>query len=166
MRFYLLMSLFALFLVSCTENDLLTPNEEETEEPIPEAPVLTFEQAMLQAINEVRRSGNDCGGPVDTLSWDSQLAAAAERHAQDMFDNDFFDHQGSDSSSVGMRVTAAGYDWMAVAENIAWGYTSIEAVMQGWQDSPGHCANMMSDSYTQVGVARVGNYWVQVFARP
>ena len=30
----------------------------------------------------------------------------------------------------------AGYAWRAVAENIAWGYSDVTAVVQGWKDSP------------------------------
>ncbi len=45
--------------------------------------------------------------------------------------------------------------------------------MQGWIDSPGHCANLMSPTFTEMGIAFVverksepGIYWTQVFATP
>lgn len=163
MRILFFTALIALGLTACDEAALTEPNPSEPNNPPSET---TFAQAMLQATNELRRSGSGCGSPVDTLTWDEQLATAAEAHAQDMFDNQFFEHGGSDNSTVGQRVTEAGYNWMAVAENIAQGYTSIEAVMQGWEQSASHCENLMSSDYTQMGAARVGNYWVQVFAKP
>jgi len=71
---------------------------------------------------------------------------------------------------VSNRVTATGYTWSAVGENIAAGYSSVEAVMQGWLESPGHCRNIMSDQYREFAVSRVdvndsdySSYWTQVF---
>jgi len=36
-------------------------------------------------------------------------------------------------------------------------------VIEGWLKSPGHCKNIMSQKYKEMGVARVGNYWTQTF---
>ena len=38
--------------------------------------------------------------------------------------------------------------------------------MTGWMNSPGHRANILSTSFSEVGLARVGNYWTQNFGRP
>lgn len=38
--------------------------------------------------------------------------------------------------------------------------------MSDWLGSPGHCANIMNGDMLEVGVARVGNAWTQVFAWP
>lgn len=69
------------------------------------------------------------------------------------------------------RVSATGYTWHAVGENIAWGYMTPDAVMTGWMNSAGHKANILGSSYTELGVgyaldAAGRPYWVQVFARP
>lgn len=50
------------------------------------------------------------------------------------------------------------------AENIAAGYTSGEEVFDGWMNSDGHRANILSESATDIGVARNGSRWVQLFA--
>ena len=46
------------------------------------------------------------------------------------------------------------------------------AVVQGWIDSPGHCANLMRSSYKELGAAKVSNpsstykvYWTQVLGK-
>jgi uncharacterized protein YkwD len=82
-------------------------------------------------------------------------------------------HQGFDGSTPGERATAAGYAWRAIAENIAAGPTTASEVVQMWLDSPGHCANIMSPSYTELGLAfaedretQSGVYWAQEFGRP
>ena len=78
-------------------------------------------------------------------------------------------HTGSGASSPGDRMKAAGYDvsggW---AENIARGYTTADAVMQGWMGSTGHRANILNCSLKAigVGVARSKDgqlYWTQDF---
>lgn len=60
---------------------------------------------------------------------------------------------------------------MAVGENIAVGHTDVVMVIEGWLSSPGHCANIMRDAFTEMGAAMVeadGSepYWTQVLARP
>ena len=46
-------------------------------------------------------------------------------HAQDMAKKNFFEHQGSDGSTVAARATKVGYDWRSIGENIAAGPTTI-----------------------------------------
>jgi uncharacterized protein YkwD len=55
-------------------------------------------------------------------------------------------------------------------ENIASGYATPEAVMQGWMNSPGHKANILDPDFTHIGVGYVyqspgGGYWVQFFGQ-
>ncbi|POM65467.1 hypothetical protein PHPALM_18811 [Phytophthora palmivora] len=67
------------------------------------------------------------------------------------------------------RITQAGYDWSAVAENVAAGQIDVEAVMVAWINSPEHLENIMGD-YTMFGSAYAFNrdgtyqhYWTQDF---
>jgi hypothetical protein len=92
---------------------------------------------------------------------------AAENHCQDMATHNFFSHYGSDGSSPGTRMTRAGYSARAGGENIAWGYPSVAAVMDGWEHSSGHYNNIVSSAYQEAGFARCGtNIWVADFAAP
>ncbi len=124
---------------------------------------------MLSAINALRASGCRCGGKwmasAPALKWDSQLEQAALGHARDMNNNGFFDHTGSDGSSIGTRVKRAGYNWGSVGENIAWGYEDVPAVVEGWRVSAGHCENFMNPTYQDMGAAYINGYWVQTLAR-
>ena len=135
------------------------------------------EQSMLDAVNAFRAGTRDCGArgvfsPAPALVWNCQLESAAGGHSADMANNNFFSHTGSNGSGLGDRATAAGYNWNALGENIAAGYTSVGSVLQGWIDSDGHCANLMGASFTEMGAARrdnpastYGSYWTQVFGR-
>ncbi|HCF82769.1 MAG TPA: serine protease, partial [Ruminococcaceae bacterium] len=50
-------------------------------------------------------------------------------------------------------------------ENIAYGYRTPAEVVEGWLNSPGHRANILTGSFTHIGVGynENGNYWVQLF---
>lgn len=135
------------------------------------------QSALLSAINAARAASRQCGGAlraaVPALSWNAALANAAQRHSTDMATRNFFSHTGSDGSSVGQRVSAAGYRWSSVGENISGGQSSTSAVMSGWLSSVGHCNNIMGASFQEVAVACVSqpgstytHYWTMVLARP
>lgn len=133
------------------------------------------QQEMLNQVNQARSNSRSCGDEVmpvvAELSWSCQLQNAAQYHSEDMEKNNFFSHSGSDGLSVGDRVTASGYLWRSVGENIAAGQTTITQVMTGWLNSPGHCRNIMAAGSTEFGSAVVmsasadySHYWTQVFA--
>lgn len=135
------------------------------------------DKEILTQVNNARSQARNCGtvkyAATATLSWNCTLETVAYEHSQDMGDNNFFSHTGSDGLSVGNRVTNAGYDWYAAGENIAAGQPTIDAVMAAWLGSPGHCANIMSTSYTEIGAASYAAsgsdysiYWTQVFTKP
>jgi len=132
---------------------------------------------VLSLVNAARAKARKCGqkrfeaAPPLTLS--AILSRAALVHSQDMANKHFFEHRGSDGSTVGIRTARVGYKWRSVGENIAIGVETPEAVVQGWLDSPGHCVNIMTPGFTEMGIAFVvdrksepGIYWTQVFATP
>lgn len=133
---------------------------------------------ILDLVNAARAQARNCGelhfGAAPPVSWNAQLAQAALAHSGDMATHRRFSHQGSDGSEAAQRVTRAGYRWRHVGENIAAGQTSPQEAVQGWIDSPGHCANLMNPQFSEMGagyaVSRVRlpgfPYWTQVFATP
>ncbi len=130
---------------------------------------------LIERINEVRTSGQLCGGrrypAVAPLQAHGLLQQAAWEHASNMANYNFLSHTGLDGSDVGQRVTALGYEWQFVGENIAAGQPNVDTAVKEWLASPGHCQNLMSSEYRETGVACVANpdseygyYWTQVFA--
>jgi uncharacterized protein YkwD len=119
---------------------------------------------ILEEVNRVRQAGCKCGEkempPVGELSWSDKLEKAAIRHAADIAEHEHFDHTGTDGSSLSDRVNAVGYKWSLIGENISWGYSSAEDVVEGWISSEGHCHNMMNPAFKEMGTARKGTYWV------
>lgn len=179
--YYLAALSFLLLLSACgsdgapNDNPLKTSNSHN--DSTDDCVITQDEQEMLDQVNQARASSRTCGGDtmpaVEKLSWNCHLREAAKQHSTDMAENNFFSHTGSDGLSVGNRVTASGYTWRNVGENIAAGQTTTTQVMTGWLNSAGHCRNIMSASSTEFGSALINNpnadyktYWTQVLARP
>lgn len=129
---------------------------------------------VLALVNDARarprRCGNESFAATRPLQLSAALQAIAAGHAADMAQHSYFDHAGRDGQRVDGRATRAGYPWRNIGENIAGGQMNADTVVQGWLASPGHCANIMSPAYAEMGVAFAVNnqstsgiYWVQVF---
>lgn len=132
---------------------------------------------MLAAVNAARATGRTCGTTfypaVPALTWSTQLAQAAAGHSHDMADQNYFDHTSLDGRTFAQRITAAGYTYSWAGENIAAGYGTVNAVMTGWLNSPGHCANIMNANFRELGAACAINnasayhdYWTHDFGAP
>lgn len=125
---------------------------------------------LLQEVNAARASARSCGRQAfptaAPLELEARLMAAAAAHSQDMHDQGFMSHTGSDGSTVVDRVERQGYTWSALAENVAAGFPTPEAVVAAWLGSPGHCANIMNAAYTELGAGNEGVLWTLVFGRP
>ena len=134
-------------------------------------------QRVLKLANEARARPRRCGGTqfqaAPPLKLEQRLNEAASVQARDMARHNMLEHEGTDGSTPAIRITRTGYAWRTVGENVASGPTSADEVMEGWLDSPGHCANLMNPRFTEMGIAYVvdprsesGVYWSQVFAAP
>lgn len=137
-----------------------------------------FAADALARVNDYRARGADCGargvfGPAGVLAWSTQLEQAAVAHSTDMATNDFFDHTGSDGSTMVSRVNDTGYGWTLLAENIAAGQSTVADVVAAWMDSPDHCENIMNPSLREIALACVRNdaatyrrYWTMDLGAP
>ena len=132
------------------------------QEPCPATPG----QRTLDLVNEERRLL-----ALPALEADTVLSRAARVHAEDMARRGTVSHQGSDGSDPSQRVTAVGYSWIWVGENIAAGQESPDEVVLGWLRSEGHRANILSPGAVSAGLAMArssegefGTHWVMVYA--
>ncbi|WP_188708647.1 CAP domain-containing protein [Polaromonas eurypsychrophila] len=131
------------------------------------------EARILALVNAARAQPRHCGKDlfvaVPPLLHQSLLTEVAAGHAADMAQHSYFNHTARDGSTVDVRVTRAGYRWRSIGENLAAGQATPELAVQSWLNSPGHCANIMSPAFVEMGSAFVVNtksksgiYWVQV----
>lgn len=120
-------------------------------------------------INEVLRLVNDQRTAVglSKLTYRSDLQQAADIRAGEIVKT--FSHtrpNGTDFSTVFTEIGVTNYK--NLGENIASGYDSPEAVMNGWMNSEGHKANILNPDFKGiiVGVKKINNNsyaWVQLF---
>jgi len=133
-------------------------------------------QRVLTLVNAARSQARECGGESfparGPLRLNARLTKSAQLHSADMAAHGYFSHTGRNGSSLRDRVEAQEYAWSRIGENIAAGYPTAEAVVDGWIKSPGHCSNIMAAGFTELGVGfatsddRYGTYWVQNFGTP
>jgi uncharacterized protein YkwD len=108
------------------------------------------------------------------LALSSELSGAAQDYSQVLASTGCFEHTCGAVPNFADRAARSGYTgWTALAENIAAGYPTPDAVVSGWMNSPGHRPNILSPNYTEIGVGVVngggkfGTYWAEEFgARP
>lgn len=138
---------------------------------------IEWENQVLTQVNQKRAAGATCGGvykpPAPALTLDTRLRCAARKHSKDMGNTNTFSHTGSNGSTPWQRITNAGYTpYSAAAENIAAGYSSPTAAVNGWMSSSGHCANIMNANlkhlgtgYYYAGTSTYKHYWTQDFGK-
>ncbi|MDC0738615.1 CAP domain-containing protein [Cognatishimia sp. SS12] len=132
------------------------------------AALMMSQTAEAGPVREVATLTNDYRAKhgLPPLQISTVLEHVAYAHGEDMRRYRFFSHQGSDGSDVGDRALRRGYQFCVIAENIAQGHRSPRAVTRGWISSPGHRANLLDYSVTEIGVTRgAGNIWVMVLGR-
>jgi hypothetical protein len=118
------------------------------------------EREVFQLLNALRTSKG-----LRPLRMDRSLGAAARHHANDMAARSYFSHTTPEGEGPSSRARSHGYDGRMIGENIARGQLGPTQVMQSWESSSGHRANMLNAHYGAVGVGYDpnGRYWVQVF---
>lgn len=123
-------------------------------------------QAVLQLVNEERAKVG-----LKPLQLDGDLCKVATVKAKDMADNGYFSHDSPTYGTPFEMMRSFGVnDYRSAGENIAAGQKSAADVMHSWMNSSGHKANILSESYTHIGVGYIvggsyGTYWVQEFTQ-
>jgi len=131
-----------------------------------------YEARVVELVNQARAAEG-----LPPLKRAEPMTEAARYHAADMgldnyVDHDTFDRVGGNLTEVcGVWDRIATYFSGPTGENAAAGYSTPEAVMEGWMNSPGHRANILNPASWEIGVGYFagsgdyGIYWVQDFGR-
>lgn len=122
--------------------------------------VARYEAEVLRLVNDIRRQNG-----LSALQSDWELARVARYKSQDMADNRYFSHTSPTYGSPFQMLKSFGLSYRTAGENIAYGYATPQAVVNGWMNSSGHRANILNPAYTKLGVGYVpqGHYWTQLF---
>jgi uncharacterized protein YkwD len=97
-------------------------------------------------INETRREV-----AVPTLACDRDIVEVARAHSQDMCENDFFSHTGSDGRNPFERLRDGGVAFAVAAELIAH-LGPEESPVDRWLRSDRHRENLLNEAFGRVGV--------------
>ena len=99
---------------------------------------------------------------LSPLTLDTELTSNANIRAKEIVEQ--FSHTRPNGESCDTAVTV---NWSYIGENIAMGYPTPEAVMNGWMNSDGHRKNILNGDFTKIGIGVCSSggamYWVQLF---
>ena len=129
-------------------------------------PHAAVQRAVVCLVNQQRARRQ-----LPRLHQSPRLNRSAQGWTNTMVSQRDFSH-GADFAT---RISAAGFNWQMVGENIAAGYRTPAAVVRAWMASPGHCRNILSPSFADVGTglsdrklpgAGGSGTWTQDFGLP
>ena len=128
--------------------------------PLADDSVTAYENEVIRLVN-VERSKQG----LKSLTGDWQLSRVARYKSQDMKDKGYFSHTSPTYGSPFEMMKSFGISYRTAGENIAKGQRTPAEVVKAWMNSSGHRANILSSSFTKIGVGYVkdGNYWTQMF---
>ena len=143
----------------------------------PATAAAAVEAELLRRINQARAHARRCGtrlfAAVPPLRLDPRLTHAADGHAEDMIERNYFAHLSPVGTTPAQRVAATGYRYRLIGENIASGAETPAEAVEGWLASPEHCENIMDPRFAVTGIGFAANQrgaprieWVQDFAAP
>ena len=121
-----------------------------------------FAYQVYEIVNEERSKKNR-----DELEWDEDLAACAQERAEEIVEK--FSHTRPDGSSCFTILKENDISYRSAGENIAYGQSDPEDVMNSWMNSSGHRANILNSNFERIGVGCYQDgytlYWVQLFTK-
>jgi hypothetical protein len=115
----------------------------------------TSVRSLLIDTNQQRISHNEA-----KLSLSPRLINAAQAKANDMAARNYWSHNTPDGRTPWWFIKSSGYQYAAAGENLAYGFKTSSATLNGWMHSPEHRANILNTAYRNVGfgIARAPHY--------
>ncbi len=128
--------------------------------PSTDSSVRAYEKEVIRLVNVERAKQG-----LSPLTENWELSRVARYKSEDMRKNNYFSHTSPTYGSPFNMMKSFGITYKTAGENIAKGYSTPAAVVNGWMNSSGHRANILNSTYTQIGVGYVadGNYCTQMF---
>lgn len=91
------------------------------------------------------------------LVLNDELSQAAQAKANDMAKRNYWSHYTPQGVAPWSFVTAAGYVYQSVGENLAAGFNDDDSVLNAWMASPHHRENILNQAYSEVGFGYANN---------
>ena len=95
---------------------------------------------------------------VKPLQISNKLSQAAHRKANDILQNQYWDHVSPEGVEPWDWIKETGYSYEVAGENLAKNFTTSSGAVAAWMNSPSHRDNLLKPEYTEVGFATVEGY--------
>jgi len=105
---------------------------------------------VYQLVNEQRQKNN-----LPPLTINSELNLAAQKKAENMFQENYWSHYAPDGKTPWDFILGAGYKYEYAGENLAKNFLFSNGVVDAWMNSSTHRENLLNNNYTDVGYAIV-----------
>ena len=115
---------------------------------IPAAASEITRDSVLASMNAYRAEKG-----LPALHFDARLQRAADDRMRDMEEQEYWAHEGPDGRSPFTWLAPNGYTFHYAGENLATGFDTTELLVEGWMESPGHRANILSPHFEDCGIA-------------
>lgn len=128
----------------------------------------TAESYTYEVVKLVNQERSKVGLPPLKENW--ELSRVARYKSEDMITKNYFSHTSPTYGSPFQMMKDFGISYQAAGENIAAGQRTPAEVVEAWMNSEGHRKNILSPTYTEIGVGYVkggsyGHYWTQMFIK-
>jgi uncharacterized protein YkwD len=122
-------------------------------------------RAVLCLVNRQRTARH-----LPRLHASKRLNRSAQGWTNTMVRAGLFSH----GTNFAARISSVGFRWSTAGENIAAGYGTPASVVRAWMASPGHCRNILTPNFLDLGTGLSaagvqgsgGGTWTQDFALP
>jgi|GEM_PF-1245585 len=108
-----------------------------------------FSSTQVISLHNQERSKVGLGA----LTFNSILANSAKAKGEAMLASDCWSHYCPNGKSPWDFFADAGYSYSFAGENLAEGFSDVEALMQAWMNSQTHRENILKADFTEIGVA-------------
>ena len=119
-----------------------------------------YETEVIRLVNVERAKQG-----LSALSKNDGAVNAARVRAKEIVSS--FSHTRPDGRSCFTAASDLGVTYRTAGENIAYGYSTPAQVVNGWMNSEGHRKNILSKSFSKIGVGCYSSggvlYWSQFF---
>ena len=157
---------------STEKTDEITPPSVPQTQTNPQQPVSTeiqpqssefrtaYENEVISLVNAEREKAG-----LKALDADIGATNVAHIRAKEIVQS--FSHTRPDGRTCFTAASDLGVSYRTAGENIAYGYATPEQVVNGWMNSEGHRKNILSPSFTKIGIGCYESngvlYWSQFF---
>lgn len=108
---------------------------------------LKFSNDKLLADTNEERTKNS----KPALTLNEKLNQSALDKCKDMVSSNYWNHNDKEGREPWRFMTATGYAYGKAGENLAFGFSSESAVVNGWMNSQSHKDNLLDGAFTEVG---------------